>query len=389
VSERVPRVTIVTRLFSPEAAAAAFRLRALGRALVASGAEVRVITTRPPGGLAPDDPPGLSVSRWPVLRDDQDNVRGYLSYLSFDVPALVRSLASGRADVVVVEPPPTTGLVGVLAAAVRRSRLVYYAGDVWSDGATAAGASRTVVGLLRRAERRVVARADVVLAVSDGVAGRVRELGASQVSVVGNGVDTEIFHPAVTPVSPPGRPLLVYAGTMSEWQGVEVFVRAAALLREAHPDLRLVLVGQGNEAPRLRTLAAELVPGAVEVRPPVPPAEAARWLRSADVALVSIVPGRGYDFARPTKVYAAAAVGTPVVFAGVGAGAELVTREGLGVAAGHRPDLVAAAIDSEISRPRDDAGAAARRAAVAQQKYSLDAVAQRAAAAVLETLTDR
>jgi hypothetical protein len=42
-----------------------------------------------------------------------------------------------------------------------------------------------------------------------------------------------------------------------------------------------------------------------------------------------------------------------------------------------------------ISRPRDDSGAAARRAAVAQQKYSLDAVAQRAAAAVLGTLTGR
>ena len=49
----------------------------------------------------------------------------------------------------------------------------------------------------------------------------------------------------------------------------------------------------------------------------MPPTEAAEWIRGAAAALVSIVPGIGYDFARPTKTYAAAACGAPTWLIGV------------------------------------------------------------------------
>ena len=74
----------------------------------------------------------------------------------------------------------------------------------------------------------------------------------------------------------------------------------------------------------------------------VPPAEAARWISGASGALVSIVPGQGYDFAKPTKIYAAAACGTPVLFAGVGASQQLVEDNKLGLVAEYTPESVAA-----------------------------------------------
>ena len=95
---------------------------------------------------------------------------------------------------------------------------------------------------------------------------------------------------------------------------------------QSHPDSRLVFLGQGSDrgAPR-GGRRASWRPGAVDFLGVVPPEEAARWLRGAVAALVSIRPGQGYDFARPTKIYAATACGTPVVFAGEGAGHDLVT----------------------------------------------------------------
>ncbi len=131
---------------------------------------------------------------------------------------------------------------------------------------------------------------------------------------------------------------------MSEWQGAEVLVRAFAAFRADEPDARLVFLGQGSDVPHLRRLADELAAGAVEFRGVVPPPEAAAWLRSATAALVSIKPGQGYDFAKPTKVYAATACGTPVIFAGAGAGHDLVESQRLGWAPGYDVEAVARAM---------------------------------------------
>ena len=60
-------------------ALSAFRLGALARGLAADGAEVTVVTTNPPPHAPPvADPPGVGVSRWPVLRDRGGNVRGVI-----------------------------------------------------------------------------------------------------------------------------------------------------------------------------------------------------------------------------------------------------------------------------------------------------------------------
>ncbi|HEU4756328.1 MAG TPA: glycosyltransferase, partial [Agromyces sp.] len=149
------RVTIATRIYAPEAAAASFRLSALASALSDEQHEVTVLTARVPASLrdaaratdAAD--PGIRVRRAPVLRDASGQIRGYLQYLSFDAPLLLRLLFGRRPDAIVVEPPPTTGTVARLVATLRRTPYVYYAADVWSDGAQSIGAPRAVLSLLR------------------------------------------------------------------------------------------------------------------------------------------------------------------------------------------------------------------------------------------------
>ena len=93
------------------------------------------------------------------------------------------------------------------------------------------------------------------------------------------------------------------------------------------------------------------------------------------------------DFAKPTKVYAATACGTPVLFAGQGATRDLVGRHGLGWVAEHSPDAVAAAMDALASgdqRPdREDLVAWTRANA------SLRARADAAVASTLERLRRR
>ncbi|MBO0839861.1 MAG: glycosyltransferase, partial [Sciscionella sp.] len=134
----------------------------------------------------------------------------------------------------------------------------------------------------------------------------------------------------------------------------DVFVRAMPTVLAKYPKARLRFFGQGAAEPQLRALAADLAPDAVEFGGVVPPKEAAGWLSGAVAGLVSIVPGKGYDFAKPTKIYAAAACGTPVLFAGVGASAELIEDNRLGVVAEYTPEAVAARMIAMLDGERPD-----------------------------------
>lgn len=370
-----PRIVLATRLFPPEVGAAAFRLKALVTALQSTGASVTVMTTVPPNGGRSE----RGISRWPVLRDRGGNVRGYVQYLSFDLPLFFRLILS-RADVIVSEPPPTTGLIVAVSSWVRRRPYVYYAADVWTDAVIAMGASAPVVSVMRWIEGVALRNASHVLAISDGVADQLPQFGVSpdRVIVVGNGIDTEVFSPNGPRVLP-GHPYFVYTGTMSEWQGAEVFIEALKML-EDDTDARLYFLGQGASETKLRELAEEVVPGRVIFGGVKSPEETASWIRGAAAALVSIVPGKGYDFAKPTKIYAAAACGTPVIYAGAGECATMVADNHLGESVDYEPSLVAEAMRRFLA---GQDGNSESRIDWVRRNASLRTAGERAAAAVL------
>lgn len=349
------RVVIASRLYTPEVGAAAFRLRALAQGLVARGASVQVMTSIPPRGTPSSRPDrGVRVIRFPVLRDVGGNVRGYMQYLSFDIPLFFRLLLA-RADLVVSEPPPTTGLVVAVTSWLRRRPYSYYAADVWTDGLIALGAPRALIAIMRAVEGAVLRRARTVIAVSDEVAQKVLDFGVDPASVVtvGNGVDTDVFTPDGASAEST-HPVFVYTGSMSEWQGPAVFVEALAIVRERYPEAVIRFFGHGVEEPRIRHAAEHLgLTGRVHLSGVVPPTTSAQWIRGATAALASIRPGIGYDFAKPTKTYAAAACGTPVVFAGTGAGAALVAENGLGWSCDFTPAAVAAAMIAAADAERN------------------------------------
>ena len=360
---RFPRggALLATRIHLPEAAAASFRLDGVERALARHGVPVRALTTTVPGRdgkPAPqvDDPKGVRVSRWPALRDASGYLRGYLPYLSFDVPLALRLGLASRPDVVLVEPPPTTGAVARTICALRRLPYVWYAPDVWSDAAASTGAPDTVVRAVRAAESYAMRGARCVIAINEEVAERARALGARNVVVVPNGIDTDVFEPTGEPPSDAERaelgitgPYLIYAGTASEWQGADIFASALAQVRRTHPTAQILYIGQGSDWERIAQVASTLPPGpdgapAVVMHGLMDASDAARWQRGAVASLVSIRPGQGYDFAYPTKVLAALACGVPVVYAGVGPVVEDLTTHDLGWVADYTEDDVARAM---------------------------------------------
>ena len=396
-------VTLATRTFTPEPTAAALRLGALARALAAGGDTVRVLTSRLAPSVARDareaeetrasenasgdagERPGLvEVRRAPVLRDRTGAVRGYVSYVSFDLPLLTRLLVGPRPDVVVCEPPPTTGVAVRLACALRRVPYVYYCADIVSDAAALAGVPGLVVRTVAGLESFALRGARRVIAVSDGVASRARELGARDVAVVPNGVRVPEAVAIGTPEGFPtcDGPVFVYAGTVAQWLAPEVFVDAFDRARERLGDARLAFVGQGSGwdalAERSRGVAG------VEMIPAVSAEEADRWMARATATLASLRPG-GYDYAYPTKILASLAQGTPVIYAGPGQAARDVEQSTLGVACSLDADEIAEAMVALASGAASWVGRDGARTWVREHR-SVSASSRAAAAVVRSAL---
>lgn len=339
------RVVIVSRIFLPEPAAASQRLGALARALAAAGHQVEVLTVAEPTGAEVDLGDGVKIRRFPVLRDRSGYVRGIVQYLSFDVPLIFRLLFRRKPDLVIAEPPPTTGLVVRVISTLRRARYVYYAGDIWADALVGTDVSPLLRRAMAAVERIALGGAAAVLAVSPRTEQRIGELTPGvTVVLVPHGVDTRCFNDQRS--HEPLEVDAIYTGMASERHGADVFIRALVHILRDRPDTTMTFLGYGSEWDRLIGLARELdVSHAVTFEPPVPAGEAAARIKTARVALASVAPGVGYDYAFPTKIYSALSTGTPVVYAGLGPAADLIDHTieaNLGWVSAHDPQAVAA-----------------------------------------------
>lgn len=162
-----------------------------------------------------------------------------------------------------------------------------------------------------RASRCIVANSEQV---RDYI---VREYDAPQarIAVIRNGVDVARFHPAETP---PSLPLIVGMGRLVPQKDPLLFVRAAARVAKARPDVRFAFVGEGPmrgeiEAEMARQGLSERMslPGETRDVPAILQQASLFWLTSAWEGL-------------PNVVLEAMGCGVPVIGADVGGTRELV-----------------------------------------------------------------
>lgn len=104
---------------------------------------------------------------------------------------------------------------------------------------------------------RVMLRADAFLAISSVVADEYRACGVpdSKIAKIFNGVDLSVYASGLSNTEklhmksqlglPTDKVLLTYTGKLNKGKGLEYLLEAMRPLRQAHPDIHLVLVGAG------------------------------------------------------------------------------------------------------------------------------------------------
>ncbi|MGI8921391.1 MAG: glycosyltransferase [Solirubrobacteraceae bacterium] len=207
----------------------------------------------------------------------------------------------------------------------------------------------------RGAVRRVFEHARLVLANSADTARRSAALGASATRVVHLGTDL----PAA-PAPSPSHPTLVTVANLDPRKRHADVLSALWLLRDRHPDLRYVIVGDGPEREPLARRAAELGLGArVELRGQLAPAAARAAAREASLFVLPSV-GEAFGVA-----YIEAMAGWVPAIGCVGEGGPqeiAAAGDGLRLVAPGDAEALAGEIDTLLGDPRylNELGRAAR-----------------------------
>jgi len=355
-----------------------------------AGAEVRVLVLhRPIPSLAAARSRDLGAVRRALAQPrtvELDGVRvDYLRYLSPPRPwsystwgawaaaplrrALRQMRTRFRFDLMHAHYAVPTGDAVRRAAPVRPLVVSVHGGDVHGVHA----GSPAVISTL--------AHARLVLANSAGTARRCVQLGTAPAAahVVRLGTD---LPPIV--IAPPTRPTLVSVGNLIERKRQTDVIAALPALRNRHPGIRYVVVGDGPERQRLAELARSLgVQDLVELRGRLPPEQAIVVARSASLfVLPSVAEAFGVSYIE-AMAGAVPAIGCrgedgPEEIAAAGAGMTMV--------APRDPAALAATIDSLLSDPAklERLGQLARR--TVEQAFTWDRCGRETLAAYREAL---
>ncbi len=328
------KILYVSQYFPPEMGAPAARAAELSRHWVRMGHEATVLTGFPnhPTGVVPED----WRSRLRRLR--------YTEYASFCVSAGITGLALHKPDVIIATSPQLLcALAGWWLARWKRVPFVFEVRDLWPESLAAVGAGtegsllhRTlgaIAGFLyRRADRIVV----VAPAFKDHLI-RYWNVAAAKISVVENGVETDLFRldPAAMEVRKQlkleGRFLICYIGTMGNAHGLETLIAAAEELQTALPNAIFLLIGEGAEKERIVELAAARRLTNIQFLGQQPRERIPAYVSAADVCLVMLKKTELFKTVIPTKLLEYMACERPVIVAVDGQARQIVEEAGAGV----------------------------------------------------------
>jgi glycosyltransferase involved in cell wall biosynthesis len=249
--------------------------------------------------------------------DMKKRVINYMSYVGLAFP---RALFAPCDVLVAMTDPPFQGIVGAIAAMLKRKPYVYNIRDLYPD--MAVGGSIVKPGLLARIWERLhrwaLRRATRVIVLGEDMRARIVAKGVepARVLIVRDGAE---ILPANTPLAAPDPEVvdairgnfsfvLVHAGNLGFYGAWNTLVTAARNL--ASGGVGLVFVGDGAQRPEIETLAAGS--GNIRFLEFFPGSKIPSVLAAADAHVITVKHGLE-GVVVPSKMYGILAAGKPIV----------------------------------------------------------------------------
>ena len=154
------------------------------------------------------------------------------------------------------------------------------------------GIDSDLLAKIKEQEIATLHLSDAIICPSNVTRDYIASLGLSRkrVTVIPNGVSPSDFSPSPLPAREGRVPILLYIGTLADWQGLDVVIRALPSILEQQA-VRLHIVGRGRSrqrkmlAKQIRKLGLE---GCVTIQPAVPHHEVPALIAGSDFCIAPL-----------------------------------------------------------------------------------------------------
>lgn len=283
----------------------------------------------------------------------------YVNMVSFMVVFVVVAICSPRPSIVVGSSAHLLAALGAwIASRWHRVPFVLEIRDIWPDSLIQLGLqNKPIIFVLKRIEHFLYRRAQLIIAVTDGIADRItaKNVSKSKILMIPSGlaasdVATLDHRQSVRrDMKWEEKIVVVWAGSHQPANGLDVVVEAGRLL-EAEDNVLLAFIGDGSEKPSLVAQAHEL--DNVAFYDPVPKSQIGHLLMAADIGLLHSRKFDAFTGARPRKLFEYMGASLPIICTVPGEAWRIVHEADAGVyAAWEDPAALATAIRSLAADP--------------------------------------
>jgi glycosyltransferase involved in cell wall biosynthesis len=189
----------------------------------------------------------------------------------------------------------------------------------------------------RNYEKRVTKQVDAIVTVVEEMKNRVSALGVDEnkISVVSNTLELDKFKlPDLKP--DPNFVTMLYAGGITYHRGVQVVIRAVALLKDEYENIRFWIIGAGSYEKELKELVSELGVGEnVHFLGWRTHDEIAAHLMQSDIALIPHLKSEQTDNSSPNKLFQYMYANKPILASNCNSVQRVIEKEKVGVTYEH------------------------------------------------------
>jgi colanic acid biosynthesis glycosyl transferase WcaI len=357
------KILYISQYFPPEMGAPAARAAELAHHWAEAGHNVSVLTgfpNHPTGAVPAEWRPRLrrltfheksgrvDVYRtwlWPLPnRKAHERIR---NYASFFFSAALRGWFLPRPDVIIgTSPQLLCALAGWWLGFTRRVPFVFEVRDLWPESLAAVGVGGEN-SLLHRAlaqiARFLYERSDHIVVVTPAFKSHLIEhwrVPAEKISIVENGVETDLFTPQPQAANAAlrktlraeGKFLVCYIGTLGMAHGLETLLAAAAQLGRDEPNVMFLVIGEGAEKERIKTSARSQGLDNIRFLDQQPRETIPAFISASDACLVLLKKTDVFKTVIPTKLLEFMSCARPVIVGVDGQARQLVEAAGAGIA---------------------------------------------------------
>lgn len=347
------RILIFSQYYWPEN----FIINNLSYLLIDRGIEINVLTGKPnypegkiysgysAKGTQREIQRRILINRVPIIpRGKNSKIRIFLNYLSFVFstlifgPAIVKNLEYDL--IFVFAPSPLLqALPAIYLSRKRNVPLVLWVQDLWPESLKSTGniKNKIILEIITSIVRKIYKYSDLILLQSKGFFDPVLKLVNNPKKVC---YFPNLFDPNTSSeVSLNGKKLLielhsnfsvVFAGNLGVAQDIDTIIEAARILNN-HPEIKIFLVGSGNQYDWILKQKNELKLNNLILAGRYEQSDMYHIFQASDALLVTLRSDETFSLTIPSKVQAYLSARIPIIAALEGEGRRIILDSGAGI----------------------------------------------------------